>query len=184
MKPLTESLLSKCMPYAGRTAIGIFCGPINQAMSAYEINTPSRVAAFLAQVAHESGSLRYVQEIASGDAYEGRKDLGNLRPGDGRRFKGRGLIQVTGRTNYYTCSSALFGDPGRLLEDPELLEIPEHAAMSAAWFWGTHGLNALADVGDFDAITRRINGGLTGAEDRRRHYQRALRALAEAESWN
>lgn len=179
MSGLTVDTLARVFPYAPRSRIERFADALNAAMDAYQINTPSRQAAFLAQVAHESGSLRYTREIATGDNYEGRKDLGNTRPGDGRRYAGRGLLQITGRTNYYLCSSALFGDPGILLEDPEQLELPSHAAMSAAWYWGTRGLNALADAGDFDGITRRINGGMNGATERRGHYVQAIRALAQ-----
>lgn len=147
---------------------------LNKAMERYEINTKARIAAFLAQVGHESGRLFYVREIASGEAYEGRKDLGNTEPGDGRRFRGRGLIQITGRTNYTLCGIALELD---LLNNPELLELPQHAAMSAAWFWWNKKLNALADQGKFKTITRRINGGLNGYADRLALHALALKSL-------
>jgi putative chitinase len=148
--------------------------PLNNAMHRYEINTKPRIAAFLAQLGHESGRLFYVREIASGEAYEGRKDLGNTEPGDGRRFRGRGLIQITGRRNYTLCGIALELD---LLNHPELLEKPEHAAMSAAWFWWNHKLNELADAGDFKKITRRINGGYNGLADRIALHASSLKAL-------
>jgi putative chitinase len=144
--------------------------PLNEAMAEYEINTPLRQAAFLAQIAHESGELRYVREIASGEAYEGRADLGNTKAGDGKRFRGRGLIQVTGRANYEACGKAL-GLP--LLDFPEMLELPTYAAKSAAWFWKSRGLNELADNGSFKEITKKINGGYNGWTDRQKFYERA-----------
>ena len=146
---------------SGRLAV--FVEPLNDAMQEFDINTPQREAHFLAQVAHESGGFVYVKEIASGKAYEGRADLGNTEPGDGVRFKGRGVIQITGRANYDLCGQALSLP---LLDDPELLEQPDNACRSAAWFWRSRGLNALADNGDARAITRRINGGINGLQDR------------------
>lgn len=117
--------LRHIMPNAGIRA-SAFLLPLNDAMIAYAIDTPAREAAFLAQVAHESGELRYVREIASCRAYEGRKDLGNTHPGDGMKYKGRGLLQITGRANYWACSLALFGDE-RLLAHPEMLESAKYA---------------------------------------------------------
>lgn len=172
---ITLEQLKKIIPYAGPRS-GVFFQPLLNAMDEFEINTPARQAAFFAQIAHESGSLRYVREIADGKAYEGRKDLGNVEPGDGPRFKGRGLIQITGRANYRACSRALFGDE-RLLAHPELLEEVENACRSAAWFWKTHDLNTLADAGAFRAITRAINGGYNGYDDRLAYYERAKAVL-------
>jgi putative chitinase len=170
---VTLSELKEIMPYAGKRAEA-FLEPLNDAMAEFEIDTPLRQAAFLAQIAHESGSLRYVKEIASGAAYEGRSDLGNTEEGDGIRFKGRGLVQITGRANYAQCSAAL-GLP--LLEQPELLEETVNACRSAAWFWDSRGLNELADAGEFRMITKRINGGYNGLEDRRSYYNRARDVL-------
>jgi putative chitinase len=148
---------------------------INYAMQQWDIHTSKeRVAMFLAQIGHESGQLRWVQELASGAAYEGRKDLGNLFPGDGVKFKGRGLIQITGRKNYSWCGNDL-GLP--LLTNPELLETPKNAALSAAWYWNRTGLNKWADVGDLNTVTRLINGGYNGLADRTLLYKRALSAL-------
>ena len=166
--------LLKIMPYA-KARIDTFLEPLNAAMQEFEINTPARRAAFLAQIGHESGQLRYVRELASGQAYEGRKDLGNTQPGDGVRFKGRGLIQITGRANYIECGKALALD---LLTKPELLEEPESACRSAAWFWKTRGLNELADTGDQVKITRRINGGTNGLSDRLALFEIAKQVLA------
>lgn len=148
-----------------------FLDPINKTLEEFEINTPQRIRMFLAQIGHESGQLRYRRELASGEAYEGRKDLGNTKPGDGVRYKGRGLIQITGRNNYGLVSLAL-GLP--LLEKPELLEEDLNACRSAGWFWYKSNLNALADMGKFETITRRINGGLNGYSDRYKLYQRAF----------
>lgn len=171
---ITLDELKQIMPHAGKRA-EIFLEPLRLTMQEFGISdTPEREAAFLAQIAHESGEMRYVHEIASGAAYEGRKDLGNTELGDGVRFKGRGLIQVTGRANYQACGLAL-GLP--LLENPELLEDPENACRSAGWFWETRQLNELADKGDFIKITKRINGGTNGLQDRLAYYERAKTAL-------
>lgn len=172
---LTLDQLRKCIPYAGPRA-ALFHPHLVAAMAEFGIDTPLRQAAFLAQIAHESGSLRYVREIASGEAYESRKDLGNTQPGDGKRYKGRGLIQITGRANYRQCGQALFGDD-RLLEMPTLLEDTVAACRSAAWFWHSRSLNPLADTGAFRAITRVINGGFNGYADRLAYYERAKAVL-------
>lgn len=176
---MTPDELREIMPYAKQRA-DLFAVPLSDAMAEFGIDTPARQAAFVAQVGHESGSLRYVEELASGDAYEGRHDLGNTQPGDGRRFKGRGLIQITGRTNYGACSQALLGDENALLDDPARLCDPALAARSAAWFWQKHNLNALADSGDFKTITKRINGGLNGYDDRLAFWDRAKTAMEVA----
>jgi putative chitinase len=151
-----------------------FLDPINRTLDEFEINTPQRIRMFLAQIGHESGQLRYRKELASGEAYEGRKDLGNIAPGDGVRYKGRGLIQITGKHNYGLASLAL-GLP--LLEKPELLEEDLNACRSAGWFWYKKNLNALADMGQFETITRRINGGMNGYSDRYKLYQRAFEVI-------
>lgn len=152
---------------------------LTEAMVEGKINTRLRQAAFLAQIGHESGSLVYVKELGGPSyfaKYDGRKDLGNMQPGDGAKFCGRGLIQVTGRTNYRSVSQALFGDE-RLLFSPELLEKPEWAAKSAVWFWTTRNLNALADADRFTDLTKKINGGTNGLEDRKARYRLALSVL-------
>jgi putative chitinase len=159
---------------ADQKLIDRFLDPINKTLEEFEINTPQRIRMFLAQIGHESGQLRYRRELASGEAYEGRKDLGNTKPGDGVRYKGRGLIQITGRYNYGLASLAL-GLP--LLEKPELLEEDLNACRSAGWFWYKSNLNALADMGKFETITRRINGGLNGYSDRYKLYQRAFEII-------
>ncbi len=179
---MTRDQLLEIMP----DAIGhveLFLDALNQAMAEFEINSPQRQAAFIAQIAHESGELKWVKEIwgptAAQKTYEppGKKadDLGNTLPGDGFRFRGRGLIQITGRANYRFCGEALGVD---LENNPDQLAEPALACRSAAWFWKSHGLNELADAGDFEHITRRINGGLNGQADRLALYGRAQEALA------
>lgn len=174
---MTPELLKKCLPYATDENIKKFVEPLTKAMEMYEINTPRRQAAFLAQIAHESGSLRYVEEIASGEDYEGRLDLGNTETGDGVRYKGRGLIQITGRANYKELSAELNYD---FIKHPEDLEKPGAASFSAAWFWWARHLNAYADIDSFERITRKINGGLNGFEDRKKHWERTKAALKVA----
>lgn len=171
---ITKSDLCAVMPQATQEHIGRFCLPLNDAMDEFHINTPTRQAAFLAQIGHESGQLRYSEEIASGEAYEGRANLGNIEVGDGKRYKGRGLIQVTGRANYAACGAALGLE---LIDDPFLLKEPINACRSAGWFWESRGLNILADAGKFDQITRRINGGLTGQTERVALWERAKKHL-------
>ena len=141
-----------------------------------DVNSPIRFAAFLANVLHESGCFKYVREIASGDAYEGRKDLGNVFKGDGRTFKGRSLMQITGRANYLECSKDMFGDD-RLIKNPELLATPEIAVQASYWYWNKRKLNAIADTGDFVKVCVRINGGKNGLEERKRYYDALFKAL-------
>ena len=176
--PITTQQLLQILPNAGPFA-GVFVPVLNTAMSRYQMVGAKRVAAFIAQVGHESGQLKYVKEIwgptAAQIKYEGRKDLGNTVAGDGSKYRGRGLIQITGRANYMACGEALALG---LINHPDLLEKPQHACMSAAWFWSSKGLNTLADAGKFDTITNRINGGQNGAADRRALYARALKVLA------
>lgn len=170
---LTKAQLLAIMPLAKRVA-DAYLPHLNFAMREASITTPLRRAAFLAQLAHESLQLKFMEEIASGAAYEGRVDLGNTHPGDGRRFKGRGPIQLTGRNNYRDAGRALGID---LLANPKRAADPDVGFRVAGWFWTTRGLNALADKRDFDRITRRINGGLNGKADRDRYYAVARRVL-------
>jgi predicted chitinase len=182
---MTESLFTRLFLACPAKLRRAYLEPFSAALSEFGITTPARIAAFAAQVGHESADFKYMQEIASGSAYEGRRDLGNTQPGDGRKFKGRGPIQITGRANYLAAGKAL-GLP--LTDSPELLAQPEHAFRAAAWFWKTHKLNELADrltlSGDaqdlqqFDRISRVINGGTNGRADRRRRYEIARKAVA------
>ena len=143
---------------------------LGRAMHDFRINTRLRAIHFIAQVAHESGGFRWRTELASGGEYEGRRDLGNVHPGDGRRYKGRSFIQVTGRTNYEQVSRALGVD---FVRHPEKLGERKWAARAAAWWWTTHGLNELADRNDVLAVTKRINGGTNGLDSRKAYLRRA-----------
>lgn len=170
---ISAAQLRAIMPGAG-SRIALFIKPLNDAMEEFGITTPARQKSFLSQIAHESLQLHFTAEIASGIRYEGRKDLGNVHPGDGMRYKGRGLIQITGRDNYIGCMLALDID---CVEHPELLETPENAARSAGWFWKTHGLNELADAGDQREVTRRVNGGYNGLAERLAFFKMAERVI-------
>lgn len=134
------------------------------AMIEGNITTQYRARYFIAQLAHESVGFRYREEIASGADYEGRLDLGNARPGDGRRFKGRGWIQVTGRSNYTAAGKALRLD---LAGNPSLAARVDIAWRVAVWYWTTRNLNGYCDRRDFVGLTRRINGGTNGLADRK-----------------
>src|SRR5574342_430275 len=192
------------MPRAANVADRVM-GPLDAAMTRFEIEGPTRQAAFLAQLAHESGELRHwseslnyswprlrqvfpkyfktdaeaqafdrQQERIANRVYGGRMGNGPEASGDGWRYRGRGPIQLTGKDNYRACGTGLGVD---LLARPEMLEAPETGCLAAAWFWVKNGLNALADTGDFVAITRRINGGLIGLEERRAFWERAKAVL-------
>jgi len=169
--------LRSIMPLARKLA-DLFATPLTSAMAEFGIDTPQRQASFIAQIAHESGQLRFTREMwgptPAQRGYEGRVDLGNTYPGDGFRYRGRGLIQITGRANYRTCGAMLGFD---LLSFPELLEGPTLAARSAAWFWRKHGLNALADAGEQVEICRRINGGKNGLQERLNFYAEARKVI-------
>ena len=168
-----------------RSRAALFSGPLDVACARYAIDTPVRMAMFLAQIGHESGSLKWTSELwgptAAQARYEGRADLGNMQPGDGQRFKGRGLIQITGRANYTALRDRLRAagmDCPDFVDRPEALEMPQWAALSAADYWDMRRINNAADAGDFDRVTRLINGGLNGIEDRRRRWERAKNALS------
>jgi len=141
--------------------------------AAYGIMSPLRLAHFMAQLVHESGSFRYMEEIASGAAYEGRADLGNTQPGDGKRYKGRGPIQLTGRANYRRFGRLIGID---LESAPEIAANPSIGLHLALEYWRDRGLNAIADADDVTTITKRINGGLNGFDDRKAH-------LAKIKGW-
>ena len=178
---MTPMQVRLCMPTLSARRARTLLPHLVAAMAEAEICTPLRRAAFLAQLGHESVDLRYMEELASGSAYEGRRDLGNLLPGDGQRYKGRGPIQLTGRANYRAAGEAL-GLP--LEEQPHLAARPSVGFRVAAWYWTNRGLNELADAGDIDEITRRINGGMNGAADRRDRFARCLRVFgAEVPAW-
>lgn len=182
---ITSDQLHAIMPNIGPKGTQ-FAGPLNDAMAEFGITNVARQAAFIAQLAHESGEFRYMQELADGSAYDNRADLGNTtaaaidvarRNGTtaGRWFKGHGPMQTTGYFNHKACGDALGVD---LVEHPKMLTEPVLGCRSAAWFWATHGLNELADKGDFVGITRRINGGTNGLAAREAYWARAKMVLA------
>ena len=176
---ITSEQLHEMIPHSTDKLILRYLTPLNKAMEKFQIDTPLRIAAFIAQVAHESCSLIYSEEIASGSAYEKRGDLGNLlhealevahanHSTTGRFYKGRGLLQITGYSNYLSCSKGIDID---CVTNPRILSEPEYAAKSAAWFWNIHNLNILADVEMFDKITHVINGGYNGKAERDTNYR-------------
>lgn len=173
----TLGQLKEIMPNSG-TRAEVFYKSLLSGMIRYQIRSVERMAAFLATIAHESGELRYTKELwgptAAQSKYEGRVDLGNIVAGDGARFKGRGLIQITGRANYEKTSAALGED---FISAPEKLERAEYAALSACEWWYAHGCNELADIPDFVKVTKRVNGGLNGYDDRLKFYNRAMKIL-------
>ena len=177
--------------------------PLNQTFVKYDINTSQRQAAFIGQCAHESGNFKTLQEnlnysaeglmktwpsrfptkeIAdqyarqptkiAGKVYNGR--MGNASEEEAAKYLGRGLVQLTGKENYANCGAAIGVD---LVGNPNLLTDPKYAALSAGWFWNKKGLNALADAGDFETMTKRINGGLIGLDDRKAKIAKALSVL-------
>jgi putative chitinase len=180
--------------------------PLNKTFDKYQINTPKRQACFIGQTMHESGLFKFTKEnlnysakaliatwpsrfpdLATATQFERQPEkiankvysgrMGNTEDGDGAKYIGRGLIQVTGKENYMHCGEALGID---LIANPELLEEPHYAALSAGWFWNKKGLNALADEGtsnSFEVMTKRINGGLLGLDDRKSKIIEALKAL-------
>jgi putative chitinase len=178
---ISESNLQEIMPKLAKEKRDLYLPFLNKAMEIYEINTPLRAAAFLAQIAHESDELKYFEEIwgptQAQKRYEGRSDLGNTELGDGYRFRGRGPIQLTGRSNYKKYGDLLGVD---FVSNPDLAARPEFAFQTAALYWESHGLNDLADAKDFITITKRINGGLNGLADRQRYCEVAKKALGLA----
>jgi predicted chitinase len=174
-----ETVLRRVMPSLPQERMDLYTPFLTAAMAEFQVNSKLRAAAFLAQLAHESGELRYMEEIASGAAYEGRADLGNTEPGDGVRYKGRGPIQLTGRANYRACGEALHVD---LEGDPAQAATPQVGFRIAGWYWTTHKCNEIIDQGAgddwaFREVTRAINGGLNGLASREAYYARAREVL-------
>lgn len=201
--PITQQQLLQILPNA-RFVAGVFVPVLNEAMARYQIVTRVRVAAFIAQVGHESAQLNQLTEnldysaealqrcwpnrfngalaaavahrpeSIANIAYASRMGNRAAESGDGWRYRGRGLIQVTGKASYRECGSALGLN---LLEHPEWLEQPANAAMSAGWFWSSNRLNTQADLGDIKTITLCVNGGLNGYDERLALYGKALKVL-------
>jgi putative chitinase len=184
---LTENDLQQIMPRLPQAKRQLYLPFINRVMEIYEIDTPLRASAFLAQIAHESAELKYMEEIwgptAQQKKYEPPSEvatrLGNTQPGDGFRYRGRGPIQITGRANYEKYGDLLGVD---LVGNPDLAATPQYAFSTAGLFWKLNGLNELADVQDFIAITKRINGGLNGLAERQKYYEIAKNELGSEEA--
>ena len=182
---LTEVQLIQIMRNASQRKCHLYLVPLNDAMVTHGIDNLLRTAAFIAQLAHESGEFQFMEEIwgptAAQKRYEPPSDLakrlGNTQPGDGKRFKGRGPIQITGRFNYQKYGDLLGLD---LISNPAQAATPEVGFATAALFWERNGLNKLADADQFKDITQRINGGQNGAAERERYYARAELVLASA----
>jgi putative chitinase len=170
----SEKKLQGIYVHAKAERVARYFPGLSAKMNENSINTPLRRVHFLAQIGHESGELRYSEEIASGAAYEGRRDLGNMQPGDGKRFKGRGLIQITGRANYRDFGLSRSRDfTSNLAAAQQLSTDPALAVDASCWFWNVHNLNRLADRDDVLAITKVINGGTNGLADRKALLARA-----------
>jgi putative chitinase len=171
---VTSDQLRKIWTHAPSVRCVSFAPLLSSAMQRFGIDTPEEIVEFLAQVSHESGEGQWLKELASGKAYEGRKDLGNTQPGWGVLYKGRGLIQCTGYTNYVLMGHLLGLD---LINHPELLEEPANACLSAAAFWWNHHLDNLALKKDFVGVTKVINGGTNGLKEREEYLALARAAL-------
>jgi len=148
---------------------------LNACLQRFSITTIPRLRHFISQCSHESGAGRYTKEIASGTAYEGRADLGNIHPGDGPKYKGAGYLQITGRNNYQSFANAI--------TDPRVMEGVDYVAehyqwTSAGYWWSTHSINALCDSGaTVKQITRRVNGGYNGLQEREMYYTRCCKVF-------
>jgi len=171
----SKEKLRVVMPRALQSKIDLYYDPLVAGMKKYAITKPLRIAHFVSQLAHETASFLYAEEIADGSAYEGRADLGNTQPGDGKRFKGRGLIQLTGRANYtqYKKDSGVdcIANPAVVAKDPFV------AVDVACWYWDKRKINRLADADDVKAVTKAINGGYNGLDDRIEYLGRAKAVL-------
>lgn len=167
---ITKQHLKQLAPNSVDAIIDPLVKYLNIHMPRYEVNTYLRVCHFLAQAAHEAASFRTLEEYASGSAYEDRKDLGNTQRGDGVRYKGRGIFQLTGRANYRNIGKLIGFD---LENNPELAESPEVSVLTALEYWKSRGLNKWADEDNVMTITKRINGGLNGFSDRKVYLAKA-----------
>lgn len=171
---LTKEMIKRIAPNAKEQIINPLVGYLNKYMPKYEVTTYLRVCHFLAQAAHEAASFQTLREYASGAAYESRKDLGNVKAGDGVRYKGRGIFQLTGRANYRDIGKKIGMD---LENNPDLAESPEVSVLTALEYWKSRNLNVLADRDDVESITRKINGGLNGFEDRKKYLTRCKQVI-------
>lgn len=178
---VTREQVIKIMPNAEKY-VDKYLVYINGYADVFKIDTPKRMAHFLAQIAHESSELRYTKELGNENYFvkydngKLKQMLGNVKKGDGYKYRGRGLIQITGRANYQAYQDSKYCR-GNIMDEPQLLEQPLGAVKSAMWWWWKHGLNALADSDSFLAITKVINGGTNGLESRRKFLVKAKVAL-------
>ena len=183
---ISQEIFHEMVPHASDRIIQKFYSPVCETMRKFNVNTKYRIAAFIAQLTHESGSFHYMEEIASGEAYDNRKDLGNDHPvaflaakkygtTPGRFYKGRGLLQLTGFYNYEKYGELMDLD---LINEPGLLLLPKYACLSAGHFWNEHNLNKFADADDIRKITRIINGGTNGLTQRKLYYETNKRILS------
>lgn len=172
------SILQAIAPKGNPSILQATANSLPGVLVEFDINTPLRQAHFLAQLAHESAGFKTTVEYASGAAYEGRRDLGNTQPGDGKRFKGRGLIQLTGRANYIEAGRAMGID---LVSNPAIAAQFPNALRIAGWYWKTRKINVFADQDSLTGVTRKINGGTNGLEDRSRYLKIAKKVLAKPE---
>lgn len=170
------NIIRKIAPGARQSVVTGLSEAMSQVIKIADLTTSERLAQFFAQIAHESDGFKTTVEYASGKEYEGRKDLGNLQPGDGSRFKGRGLIQLTGRANYGLYGKQLGVN---FVDQPALAANFPYAALTAAQYWKNKNLNSYADKGDIVTITRRINGGLNGLDDRKKYLKIAESELSD-----
>ena len=173
-KGLSEDAMLAIMAAASKAKIKKYSPYLKKSLPKYKINTPLRIAHFLAQVGHETHSFYYVQEVASGAAYENRKDLGNTKKGDGKRFKGRGILQLTGRTNYTKYGNFINVDFTKKGNEKLIATSLKYAVDSGCWYWTEFKkLNKYADKDNLKTITRRVNGGYNGLADRQEYLDRA-----------
>ena len=161
----------------GRTLTDQQFEDLNDCLNRFEINTVQRVRHFLSQTGHESGGLQFMKELANGQAYNGRRDLGNTRPGDGPKYKGAGVIQLTGRSNYQAFANYI-GDP-KVMEGVNYVSTT-YPFSSAGFFWKNKNMNALCDRGaTVREVTKRVNGGYNGLADREKYYAKACKVITQ-----
>lgn len=171
---ITKDQIKKIAPGAKDSIVDPLVKYLNQYMPNYGVTSYLRICHFIAQAAHESAGFKTLEEYADGSAYEGRKDLGNIYKGDGKRYKGRGIFQLTGRANYQAMSKLLNKD---LENNPSWAALPEISVLTALEYWKSRGLNTLADRDDVLNITKRINGGINGLDSRKVYLDRAKKVL-------
>ena len=172
---ITKKQLSRIWDVSETTISDRIINDLNACLVRFQINTSVRIRHFISQISHESGGGKWMKELASGDDYEGRKDLGNTQPGDGRKYKGAGFIQLTGRANY--------SDFSKYMNDPKVMDGVDYVALnypatSAGYWWYNNRMNALCDHNPLiEEVTKRVNGGLRGIEDRKVYYNRCLEVI-------